>query len=120
MASITITKVGQEPKPEVKQGATRKHKTFPRSSLKNSVITKVSDPAKSPKRKTLKHTIHLTTNRGAKKHRKTLKRKIGKMPDAKIRELVVKYNLIKNPKTPMHLQREMVEGGMVAGLISAD
>ena len=120
MASITITKVGQEPKSEVKDARHRKHKTFPRSSLKNSAITKVSDPAKSPKRKTLKHTIHLTTNRGTKKHRKTLKRKIGKMSDAKIRELVLKHNIIKNPKTPINLQCEMVEGGLVAGLIPSD
>lgn len=122
MASITITKVGQDPKhevkPEGKQGATRKHKTYPRSSLKNNAITKVSDPAKSPKRKTSKHTIRLSTDKGTRKRGKTVKHKVGKMSDEKIRQLVAKHKLVMNSKTPMSLQREMVEGGILSGFIS--
>ena len=117
-----ITKVGDEPKESSKEaiktvikGSARKtQKTFPKG------ILKVRDPAKSPKRKSVKQTINLTTERGSKKYRKTLKQKLSKLSDIRIKQIVDKNGLLKNKNTPISLQREMVEGGVIAGFISLD
>jgi hypothetical protein len=116
MERVVITKVGETPSP-IHKGKSRKTlKTFPKG------ILKVSDPAKSPpKRKTLKsQTIQLVTERGSKRFRKTLKRKISKLSDAKVRSLVEKNGLLKNKNTPPALMREMVEGGVLSGFISLE
>lgn len=112
-----ITKVGDEPEPPktvVKGSARKTQRTFPKG------ILKVRDPSKAPpKRKTTqKQTIQLVTEKGSKKYRKTLKRKIGVLSDARIKQIVEKNGLLKNKNTPISIQREMVEGGVVAGFIS--
>ena len=120
-----ITKVGDEPLKEspkekelpksIVKGSSRKtQRTFPKG------ILKVRDPAKAPKRKSVKQTIRLTTEKGSKKYRKTLKQKISVLSDARIKQIVEKNGLLKNKNTPIYLQREMVEGGVVAGFISID
>lgn len=92
-------------------------RTFPKGILKG-----VKDPAKSPPLRTgmKKHTIRLFTDKGSRKHKKTLRKKIAKMSDEKIRMLVSKHGLLKNPNTPTAVMRDMLEGGMVAGFISLD
>jgi len=124
MGKVVITKVGDEPlkespkevpvKSAIKGSARKTQKTFPKG------ILKVTDPAKAPpKRKsTHKQTIQLVTEKGSKKYRKTLKKKIGGLSDARIKQLVEKNGLLKNPNTPVDIQRQMVEGGVVAGFIS--
>ena len=110
-----ITKVGDEPKeaPIVKGSARKTQRTFPKG------ILKVRDPAKSPpRRKTVKQTIQLVTEKGSKKYRKRLNKTLKKLSDARIREIVEKNGLLKNKNTPIYLQREMVEGGVVSGFIS--
>lgn len=128
--TITITKVGGDdpppkpvvPKPVIKGGKTMK--TFPRGVLKTAKhkfhLKAVSDPAKnSPIKKTMKtHTIHIITEKGAKKHRKTLRKRISKMSDQKVKELVTKNGLLKNPNTPPAIMREILEGGAIAGFVS--
>jgi len=125
MGKVVITKLGGEPPKEIpnekeapksiiKGSARKTQKTFPKG------ILKVTDPAKAPpKRKsTQKQTIQLVTEKGSKKYRKTLKKKIGGLSDARIKQLVEKNGLLKNPNTPVDIQRQMVEGGVVAGFIS--
>ena len=134
--SVKIIKVGQDggghtpspippTVPVVKGGKTMK--TFPRGVLKTaknthkkSVIKGVVDPAKPPplKRSMNKHTIRLITDKGLRRHKKTLKKKISKMSNEKVRELVTKNGLLKNPNTPPSIMREMLEGGAMAGFIS--
>ena len=82
----------------------------------------VSDPAKSPpfKKSSKKHTIRLFTDHGEKRRRKTIKKKISKMSDRKVDELVQKHNLLKNPETPARVKREMLSGAMLAGFISSE
>jgi hypothetical protein len=98
-------------------------RTFPRGVLKKTMKVKpTSDPAKSPpfKKSSRKHTIRLFTDHGEKRRRKTIKKKISKMSDRKVDELVQKHNLLKNPETPARVKREMLSGAMLAGFISSE
>lgn len=127
MGKVVVTKVGDEPLKEspkekeapksIMKGSARKtqkaQKTFPKG------ILKVQDPAKAPpRRKSVKQTIQLVTDKGSKKYRKTLKQKLSKLSDGRIKQIVESNKLLKNPNTPISIQREMVEGGVVAGFIS--
>lgn len=120
MDKVVITKIGDDtpPPPSETKGSARKtQRTYPRG------ILKVKDPAKAPpmksgKKKTTKQTIQIVTEKGTRKYRKTLKRKLSKMSDAKIRSIVEKHGLLKNKNTPPALMREMVEGGILSGFIS--
>jgi hypothetical protein len=133
---ITITKVDQlaerkpvleEKKPEVRGGMKKTGKTmktFPRGVLKSGKqkvhLRSVADPAKSPplKKTMRKHTIQLMTDKGIRRHRKTLRKQISGMSDQHVKDLVSKHNLLKNANTPVSIMREMVEGGAIAGFIS--
>ena len=97
-------------------------KTFPRGILKTAKIKPVADPARAPplKKSIRKHTIRVLTEKGVQHHRKTLKRKVAKMSDEKVRHLAMKAGLVKDPKTPIHIQREMVYGGLIAGFVSSE
>ncbi len=112
------------PPPVVKKAGGKSMRTFPRGVLKTLKhkphIKPVSDPAKAPplKKSMKKHTIRLITDKGLRRHKKTLRRKIAKMSDEKVRELVSKHGLLKNPNTPPAIMREMLEGGAMAGFVS--
>lgn len=90
--------------------------------LKTAKIRAVSDPAKSPpvKKSMRKHTIRLLTKKGARQHRKTLRRKIASLTDSKVKQIASNYGLLKNPDTPVPILRQMIEGGAVAGFLSVD
>ena len=121
---VVITKVGEDVKlpPPVTGGKKPKTmKTFPRGVLKKTLkIKPVSDPAKPPplKKSMRNHTIRLITDKGENRHRKTIKRKIAKMSDKQVDEMVTKHKLLKSPNTPPKLKREMLKGAMLAGFIS--
>lgn len=116
--------VSAPPPPVLKKTGGKSMRTFPRGVLKTMKhkpsIKPVSDPAKAPplKKSMKKHTIRLITDKGLRRHKKTLRRKIAKMSDEKVRELVSKHGLLKNPKTPPAIMREMLEGGAMAGFVS--
>jgi len=133
--TITVTKIDQiaekpkveEKKPEVKsilKKGGKTMKTFTRGVLKTMkhkvAIKGVADPAKPPplKKTMKKHVIQLMTDKGVRRHRKTLKKQISKMSNEKVKELVVKHGLLKNPHTPPAIMREMLEGGAIAGFVS--
>lgn len=128
-----VTKVGGDstPKPEpvtevkpiLSAGKKKSMKTFPRGVLKKTLkIKPISDPAKPPpfKKSSRKHTIRLFTDKGEYRRRKTIKKKIAKMSDSKVNELVNKHNLLKNAETPARVKREMLSGAMLAGFISSE
>jgi hypothetical protein len=128
---ITVTKVGQTaeipksvktPLPITAKKGGRTLKTYPRGILKTAKhkITPVSDPAKPPplKKHMKKHTIRLLTDKGVRRHRKTIKRMIAGMSNDKVKQLVSKNGLLKNPNTPPAIMREMLEGGAIAGFVS--
>ena len=116
-ASTPIKPV-ENPKLEGGKKKRKTLKTFPRGILKTSKIKPVTDPAKHPpiKKGSRKQTIRLSVDSH---HRKTIRHKISKMSDSKVRDIAVKSGLSKG-NAPPKLLREMVEGGMVAGFISSD
>jgi hypothetical protein len=128
--TITIKKVDQlaekpkveEKKPEPKSILKKTMKTFPKGVLKTMKhkIKPVSDPAKPPplKKTMKKHVIQLMTDKGVRRHRKTLKKQISKMSNEKVKEIVMKHGLLKNSNTPPSVMREMLEGGAIAGFVS--
>jgi hypothetical protein len=65
-----------------------------------------------------KHVIQLITDKGVRRHRKTLRKQISKLSNEKVKELVVKHGLLKNSNTPPSIMREMLEGGAIAGFVS--
>jgi hypothetical protein len=65
-----------------------------------------------------KYTIRLITDKGLRRHKKTLRKRIAKMSNEKVRELISKNGLLKNPNTPPSIMREMLEGGAMAGFVS--
>jgi hypothetical protein len=97
-------------------------KTYPRGIMKTAKlkIKPVSDPAKHPPLKKFmkKHTIRLLTDSGVHHRRKTVKHKIDKMSDGKVRELVIKAGLSKGSGPPS-LLRQILEGGMMSGFVSS-
>jgi len=121
---LVVTKVGAEPSvplPEPPKVAGKKTlKTYPRGVLKTAKIRPVADAAKSPPlRKTMKrHTIRLVTEKGVQHRRRTIKKRVSRMSNEKVKKLVINSGLLKNTNTPVPLMREMLEGGMVAGFIS--
>ena len=110
--------------PVPKKTGGKSMRTFPRGVLKTAKqkhhIKPVSDPAKAPplKKSMKKHTIRLITDKGLRRHKKTLRKKIAKMSDERVRQLVSQHGLLKNQKTPPSIMREMLEGGAMAGFIS--
>ena len=124
---LVITKVGAGPTQTVsvpvlekKVAAARKTmRTFPRGILK---VKGVKDPAKPPPtKKTAKRgKIQIVTDIGTKKHRKTIRKKLAKMSNEKVKSLAQKHGLLKGSGTPPALVRDMVEGGAIAGFISLD
>ena len=129
---VVITKMGSEPSPskipvkpiedpKLEGGKKRQLKTFPRGILKTAKlkIKPVTDPARRPplKRSMTKRTIRLLTDKNVNDHRKTIKQKVQKLKDEKVRELVIKHKLSKG-NGPTSLLRQILEGGMLSGFIS--
>lgn len=104
----------------------KKHKTmktFPRGILKKTAKVKpVRDPAKPPplKKGIRKHTVRVLTEKGVESRRKTIRHRIRKMKDEDVRAKLQKAGVSHNPKTPPHVLRDMLEGGVEAGMISLE
>jgi hypothetical protein len=102
----------------------KRMKTFPRGILKTkkAKIHAVADPAKSPPLKKFmkKHTIRLLTDKGVSKHKKTIKRKLAKMSDQKVKQVAMKVGLLKSASVPAPLAREMLGSAMIAGFVSSE
>jgi hypothetical protein len=121
---VKIVKVGQvaaaAPAP-ISAGARRKTmKTYPRGVLKRkggATIKAVQDPTKSPPLKSNKGTLRILTEKGASKRRKTIKQTVRAMPDRKVRDVLRKNGMPVSEKTPTELAKEILEGGMEAGMI---
>lgn len=123
---MIITKVGSEsvqstptPAPKKTAAARKTMRTFPRGILK---VKGVKDPAKAPPlRKTAKRgKIQLMTDIGAKKYRKTIRKKLANMSNEKVKSIAQKHGLLKGSGTPPALVRDIVEGGAIAGFVSLD
>ncbi len=78
-------------------------------------IEAVRDPAKSPPAR--KSTLKILTEKGAEKRRKHIRKTVREMPDAKVRHILKASGLPLSEKTPPQLAKEILEGGMEAGMI---
>jgi len=117
---IVIQKMDEEKPLVIKTKKTIK--TFPKGIMKKSKMTLkgVKDPAKSPplKKGMKRHTLRMLTDKGMKKHRRTLKQKIASMSDSKIKEVVQTKGLVRNPKTPASISRQILDNAVSAGFVS--
>lgn len=125
---VKIVKVGDTapmaPKP-VTGGRPKKSKsmkTFPRGVLKGgktarAKISAVRDPAKSPPLR--KATLRILTEKGAENRRRNIKKTVRAMPDVRVRQVLKASGMSISDKTPAHIAKEILEGGMEAGLIVA-
>ena len=133
MSGVTITKVGSVPRqvepsielPPVASARPRKStmKTYPKGVLrKTAKIKPVRDPAKAPpfKKGVRKHTVRVLTEKGIETRRKTIRQSIKHMKDEDVRAKLRRAGVAHNPKTPPHVLRDILEGGMEAGMISSD
>lgn len=134
MTEYKIVKTGGGPPPQV--AATRKTipkvasrvikktmRTYPRGVLKRggkavAGIKAVSDPAKPPPMASdRKSTLRILTESGAKRRRETIHKKVKAMGDAEIRKTLRRSGLPVSDKTPPHIAKEILEGGLEAGMI---
>lgn len=128
---VKIVKVGAEApssggsKSKVRAKSSKSMRTYPRGVLKGGKTAKVKiqavrDPAKAPPvQKNRKSTLRILTENGAEKQRRNIKQTVRSMPDGKVRSILRASGLPISDKTPMHLAKEILEGGMEAGLIVA-
>lgn len=128
MEKVKIVKIGEDgtPKPAPPPTGGKKKKsmrTYPHGVLKGGKtarqkIVAVRDPAKSPplnpKRKS---TLRILTEKGAEKRRQQIKKTVRSMPDTKVRSVLKASGLPVSDKTPTHIAKEILEGGMEAGMI---
>jgi hypothetical protein len=134
MSEVKIVKMGDTAPPTstggkkkvAKAPSSRKSmRTFPRGILKKGGAKKTSkvaiegvrDPAKSPPLR--KSTLRILTDKGVEKKRHNIRKTVRNMPSHKVRETLAKSGIKVHPKTPDHLAKEILEGGMEAGFISS-
>jgi hypothetical protein len=124
MTGVKIQKVDHV-EPEVhKSNRHKSMRTYPRGIIKGtrksrggSEFVRVKDPAKSPPYR--KGTLRILTKKGADERRNTIKQSVRAMTDTGVRAALKKSNITVSPKTPPHIAREILEGGMESGMIVA-
>jgi len=79
-------------------------------------IEAVRDPAKPPPSKT---TLRILTDKGAEKKRQKIRKTVKSMPDAKVKQTLRASGFPVSEKTPPHIARQILEGGVEAGMIVA-
>ena len=126
---ITIQKIGDTappvpisaPAPAPMPAAARKKRTmrtFPKGILKGT-IKGVKDPARPPplKKSGIRGTLRIMTEKGIEQKRRNIKKTVKNMPDRKVKEELKKAGMPVSEKTPPHIAKEILEGGMEAGMI---
>ena len=133
---MKIVKVGQSapaagpsqapPPPTTGAGKKRDHSRKPkfgilkhgRTARSKPRFEAVRDPAKSPPVR--KSTLRILTEKGAKTRLKSIRKTVRSMPDQKVRSVLKAAGIPLGEKTPAPLAREILEGGMEAGMIVAN
>ena len=113
---IKINKVGGPTK------TIKNTKTYPKSSLRRTVrkIEGVRDPTSSPPLKPGVVTLRVFTAFGEKQKRRKTQGKINRMSPAQVREKLNKSKLHVSPAAPPELAKQILMGGIEAGMISND
>jgi hypothetical protein len=113
----------EEPQTATARQQRKTMKTYPKGVLKKTAkIKPIRDPAKAPpfKKGVRKHSVRVLTEKGIESRRKTIRAKIKSMKDDEVRERLRRAKVSHNPKTPPHVLRDILEGGMEAGMISPE
>jgi hypothetical protein len=130
--NVRIVKVGgtaATPKPApppAKKHHKKSMRTFPRGVLKKGGKTErakvhvegVRDPSKPPPVR--KSTIRILTDKGASNRRDHIRKTVRNMPIEKVRQVLKASGIPISSKTPEPLAKEILEGGMEAGMIVSD
>lgn len=128
MSGYKIVKMGNEdPEPPTQPKATggkkkKSMRTYPRGVLKGGKTAKIQavrDPAKPPPLQKRKKTLRILTEKGAERRRQTIKQSVKDMPDTKVRSILRASGMPVSDKTPSHILKDILEGGMEAGMIVA-
>lgn len=118
-----IVKVdGPAPKATSKPTTKKTMRTFPRGVLKKGGAPKgikpVRDPASPPPvNPGRKSTLRILTESGARRRRETIHKKVKSMHPDEVRKTLRRSGLPVSDKTPPHIAKEILEGGMEAGMI---
>ena len=129
---VKIDKVGATPPPPPAPTGGKTHKSKHEPSHRNKVpkhgvlkggktarskvkIEGVRDPARSPPAR--RTTLKILTEKGAERRRRTISKTVRSMPDQKVRHILKASGLPVSDKTPPHIAKEILEGGMEAGMI---
>ena len=107
--------VGGKKKQQTLKSKRKSMRTYPRGVLKGGKIEPVRDPAKSPP--TRKSTLKILTDKGEESRRKKIRKTVRAMPDQKVRQILKASGLPVSDKTPPNIAKEILEGGMEAGMI---
>jgi hypothetical protein len=119
-----IVKVGDTAPPTKSKKEKKRfttHKTYPRSILKTAKnkVKPVKNPSKPPPtRKHGKTRLRILTDTGVKNRHKTIHNKVKHMKDEDIRKTLRKSGLPISDKTPPHIAKEILKGGLEAGIIN--
>ena len=129
--NVRIVKVGgtssssAKPASPAKKHHKKSMRTYPRGVLKKGGKTErakvhiegVRDPAKPPPRKS---TLRILTDNGASRRREQIRKTVRNMPMEKVRHVLKASGIPISSKTPEPLAKEILEGGMEAGMIVSD
>ena len=99
-------------------------RTYPRGVLKGGRsappkgLQPVANPTKPPPlRAGRTSTLRILTEKGAAKRRETIHKTVKSMPMDRVRKTLRQSGLHISDKTPPHIAKEILEGGMEAGMI---
>lgn len=130
--NLKIVKVGSEgPTPPsapsapsmksagTRRRATRSMRTYPRGVLKKAgaiKVTAVRDPAKPPPMKRTS-TLRILTEKGAQQKRHKIQKTVRRMNDARVKHTLRASGFPIKDSTPPAIARQILEGGVEAGMI---
>jgi hypothetical protein len=129
-----VVKIGNSPAPPPpktagKKVAAARHtrrksmKTYPRGIIKGSrakstKFEAVRDPAKPPPMKK-SSTLRILTEKGVEHKRQSIRKTVRNMSDGKVKQTLRASGYPVSDKTPPEIARQILEGGVEAGMIVA-
>lgn len=126
MSEFKIVKLGAGSAPPSKKPTRKQHEPSHRSKQPKHGVLKggktarakihaVRDPAKAPPLR--KATLKILTEKGAEKKRSQIRKTVRSMPPEKVRSILKKAGYSVSPNAPEGVAREILAGGMEAGMI---
>lgn len=128
-----VVKIGNTPPPSPKvagkkmtkprQTRRKSMKTYPRGIIKGSrakstKFEAVRDPAKPPPMKK-SSTLRILTEKGVEHKRQSIRKTVRNMSDGKVKQTLRASGYPVSDKTPPEIARQILEGGVEAGMIVA-